>query len=335
MTVNFEASQCPLCCQSGDTLVLEGRDILHGLPGEFRVLKCQCCGLMRTDPRPTPEAIGFYYPADYGPYVDTQIQLAPADSSLVRRFKDALRPLTARLFDTKAHAVPKLPPGRMLEIGCASGAFLDHMAKRGWHVEGVEFSEAAASAARSLGYPVHTGPLEDAPAPSLPVDLVVGWMVLEHLHDPIGCLAKLNEWSSANAWLVLSVPNAKSAEFSVFRENWYALQLPTHLHHFTPKSLTHLLGAAGWKLEALHHQRSLGNLLFSLAYITERHGLQRTTSFLRRWAGGNGVRFYVLFPLAWLLSLFGQTGRMTVWARKHEQQAPIGTTAPSTRATTP
>jgi len=25
---------------------------------------------------------------------------------------------------------------------------------------------------------------------------------------------------------------------------------------------------------------------------------------------------YIFYPIAWLLSLFGQTGRMTVWARR-------------------
>ena len=80
------------------------------------------------------------------------------------------------------------------------------MAAQGWHVEGIEFSEKAAQAASRLGYKVHTGSLESAPAPAHPIDLIVGWMVLEHLHDPIGCLKKLNEWASQDAWLVLSVP---------------------------------------------------------------------------------------------------------------------------------
>ena len=75
-------------------------------------------------------------------------------------------------------------------------------------MEGIEFSPKAAAVARALGYPVHAGSLETAPAPVEPFDLIVGWMVLEHLHDPVLALKKLNAWMKPGGWLVLSIPNA-------------------------------------------------------------------------------------------------------------------------------
>lgn len=305
----LEDVDCPLGCPRQDTPVLTGRDLLHGVPGEFSVVRCASCGLMRTNPRPTPESIGLYYPDDYGPYLGSRVEATgPARRSLFARL---LGPLVR--FNTEE--LPALPPGRMLEVGCASGAFLHRMAQRGWQVQGIEYSDRAAQAARALGYPVHTGSLETAPAPDAPVDLLVGWMVLEHLHDPVAGLRKLRACARPGAWLVLSVPNAGSFEFRLFRRNWYALQLPTHLQHFTPRTLERMLRAGGWQMEKVFHQRILGNLVASLGYMMRERGFTRAGEGLIAFPDRPGLGQYLLYPLARLLSWFGQTGRMTVWAR--------------------
>lgn len=306
-------SCCPLGCNKNDEVVLTGRDLLHDLPGEFTVVKCRVCGLMRTTPRPTPETIGFYYPDDYGPYLSTQVNQAKS-----ARIKELLKPLVERIFNFNTQRLPPLAPGRMLEVGCASGAFLHRMANQGWQVQGIEFSEKAAQAAAQLGYRVHAGPLETAPPPAEPFDLIVGWMVLEHLHDPVGGLRKLREWAKPGAWLVLSVPNAASLEFRLFKEKWYALQVPTHLHHFTPKALGRALQASGWTLEKVHHQRVLSNLIASAGYVLRDNGYAKLGQKLIEFPERGGRWVYPLYPAGWLCSVFGQTGRMTVWARASE-----------------
>ncbi|MCG7928200.1 MAG: class I SAM-dependent methyltransferase, partial [Candidatus Thiodiazotropha taylori] len=66
-TVELESKPCPLGCSPADEKVLTGHDRINNLPGEFDVVRCGNCGLLRTDPRPTPTSIGFYYPDDYSP----------------------------------------------------------------------------------------------------------------------------------------------------------------------------------------------------------------------------------------------------------------------------
>jgi len=194
----LERTGCPLGCPSGDDLILCGRDRLHGLPGEFSVVRCRSCGLMRTDPRPTLEAMQQYYPEDYGPHAT----LPPATQATItyhpawKRF--ALRGyerVFSRVFRFNAEILPKIPPGRMLEVGCATGAFLWRMAHRGWEVEGLEASNRAAALARSRGFRVKIGTLESILGIGGPYELLVGWMVLEHLHDPLGGLRKLRRWA--------------------------------------------------------------------------------------------------------------------------------------------
>jgi len=311
--VVVEDVTCPLGCGESDEIVLTGCDLLHDLPGEFIVVKCRACGLMRTNPRPTSNTIGFYYPDNYGPYLGTQVP--QAKSKRTSGIKTLLKPLMNRVFSFNTQRLPSLAPGRLLELGCASGSYLHQMAGQGWQVRGIEFSEKAAQAAAQLGYHVHAGQLETAPNPDQLFDLIVGWMVLEHLHDPLGCLKKLRQWAKPGAWLVLSVPNAGSLEFRLFKEKWYALQLPTHLHHFTPATIEEILAVSGWKLEKIHHQRVLSNLVASTGYVLRDKGFARLGRTLIDFPERGGWMVYALYPLAWLLSVFGQTGRMTVWAR--------------------
>lgn len=315
--VRLEAVACPLGCPMNDEIILTGGDRLHNLPGEFAVVKCCTCGLMRTNPRPSSDTIGFYYPDDYGPYLGTRVRQTKSTSGI----KKLLKPLASWIFNSQTQELPTMAPARMLEIGCASGAFLHQMSGQGWQVEGIEFSEKAAQAASQLGYKVHAGSLESAPAPAQPFDLIVGWMVLEHLHDPIGCLKKLHGWANSDAWLVLSVPNANSKSFQFFKDKWYDLHLPNHLYHFTPQSLAKVLEAGGWTLEKVNHQRSVTNLIISTAYTVESKGCSKLAMWLRNFAGRGGKWFYLQFPIAWILSVFKQTGRMTVWARKNEESA--------------
>lgn len=264
---------------------------------------------MRTNPRPTPDAMPFYYPDTYGPH---QLDLLKRATHVPwwKRLIAALVPL-------QLECLPHQRPGRLLEIGCGTGAFMKHMAERGWEVEGLEASPRAAQLARSLGFQVTTSTVEKARDPLRPYDLVLGWMVLEHLHDPVGALRKLARWTVPGGWLVLSVPDAAAMEFTTFKHAWYALQLPTHLFHFTPSSLRNVLAVGGWRTERVIHQRVVGNLFASLGYELQDRG----------WGGGlarflvqfpdNGPMQYVLFPLGFLLGLVGQTGRMIVWAKLH------------------
>lgn len=306
--VVLEDRACPMGCACADQRLFSGTDRLTGRAGIFDVVQCTCCGLIRTNPRPAPESIGLFYPDDYGPYMGTLIT-APRQHSAIKR-------VLIRLLEHNGERVPDLPPGRMLEVGCASGRFLRKMADQGWSVQGIEFSTSAAAAARAGGFEVHAGSLENAPTPAERFDLIVAWMVIEHLHDPLGCLQKLREWAKPGAHLALSVPDSGALEFRVFKDRWYALQLPTHLYHFTPETMTALLEKAGWRVERILHQRLLTNLLLSLAYVAHDKGLGRTARLIETFCASR--LSLLLHPLACLLALFGQTGRMTVWARAAE-----------------
>jgi 2-polyprenyl-3-methyl-5-hydroxy-6-metoxy-1,4-benzoquinol methylase len=309
--VKMETRECPVCLETSEAVILTGTDRLHGLPGTFTVVRCQKCGLMRTNPRPTIETIGFYYPDNYRPYVDTQVQASTSRSSKYR-----LKTFLRQLIDPLSEVIPPISPGRMLEVGSASGKFLHKMAGQGWEVVGIEPNRSAAEAAAKLDFKVHVGTLESAPSPEYQFDLIVGWMVLEHLHEPVLSLQKLAQWTRTGGWIALSVPNAGSIEFSIFKGAWFALQVPTHLYHYTTITITDILDKGGWHQTKIMHQRSLSNMVASLGYLLQDHHILSGLGKLLVEISPAWYVHIVLYPLALFLSLVGQTGRMTIWAQK-------------------
>lgn len=311
--IAWEAPSCPVCGDAAADPVLEAPDRLNRRPGRFRVVRCSTCRLMRTSPRPTPASIGWFYPSTYRAY-QTVSEPPPDETRLGLK-----RRLARWAFDFKNQALPPQPPGRLFEVGTGNGRFLRLMEARGWTVSGLDPSEQAAENARQVGLTVEASPIAAARGPAAPADLVVGWMVLEHLHEPVEDLRRIRTWLRDDGWLVGSVPNAASLDFLVFRDAWYALQVPTHLFHFTPSTLSATLKRAGFRLERLWSHRVLANYFPSLAYRIEDlvgpERLRPVQDWLRGVPTASPRVAMGLYPLAWIAAGLGQTGRMTFWAR--------------------
>ena len=305
--VVLEDVKCPNGCGVGDQLVLLGRDRIHGALGEFQIVRCSSCGLERTNPRPTPETIGEYYPDDYAPYQSTS-----ALGSEKKQFR--LKSLLRGILGFEVRQLPPLTPGRMLEVGCASGFYMDQMRRIGWKVDGIEFSESAASVARAKGFKVQTSSLEEADSPSNPYDVITAWMVLEHLHEPVKCLRNMLSWVKPNGYLVAVVPDAESLAKTIFKERCYDLHLPNHLFHFTPKTLELTLNSAGWKLDRVVWQKNCNTLLWSAEYWAKEMQHPNILKLLQ-WVRASNRAGKIRLILGWLLGVTHQSGRIEVWAR--------------------
>lgn len=308
--VDLEHCACPMGCPPGEGHVLRGWDRLHDLPGVFDIVRCNTCGLMRTDPRPTSDTIGYYYPDSYGPhqYSATQDNSGQKGSFLHR--------VLSQLVEFNTERIPPVKPGRLFEVGCGGGGFLRKMAKAGWQVEGLDFATVPVQRLCEEGYAVHCSSLEDFERPDVMPDIVVGWMVLEHLYDPLDSLRKIHSWLDNNGWLVLSVPNENVRAAWWAGDAWFNRQLPTHLQHFDINSLQNMLERADFQVHKVLHQRFMGSILETVAYVLNDHRQCPRLAQACRKAARSPLASYALYPLGWLFAAFGQTGRITVWARK-------------------
>jgi 2-polyprenyl-3-methyl-5-hydroxy-6-metoxy-1,4-benzoquinol methylase len=100
-------------------------------------------------------------------------------------------------------------PGRLLDVGCGLGYFLERAQKRGWHVRGCDTSPAwvAATNARVGAGTAATGTLPEAIGPDERFDLITAWDVIEHVHDPIAFLVELTSRLAPGGRIFLRTPN--------------------------------------------------------------------------------------------------------------------------------
>jgi SAM-dependent methyltransferase len=341
-TLVLEHIACPLCGCAASVHVLTGRDNLCGVPGEFHVVRCTGCGHLYMNPRPVAASLAACYPAQYGPHqadpeTAASVQSAAAASLrpwylrwLPLRYIPGLKWIYTWLLDDRSQPVPGVAehrhvrgtapetPLRALELGCATGRYLQRLEQAGWRVRGVELSESASSRAMAVGLDVHCGVLETLPGEAAEFDLAAAWMVLEHIPDVRGTLRELHRRLRPGGRLLFSIPNAGCWEPLVFGTAWYVWELPRHLHHFTPKSIRKLLTECGYGNIEVLHQRTILNIVGSAGItILNRHGSSRLGSYLKRYPDQPTLAGQLLLaPFAHLLALLGQGGRLTISATR-------------------
>jgi SAM-dependent methyltransferase len=154
-------------------------------------------------------------------------------------------------------------PGRLLEVGCASGWLLKHARERGWEVRGVEIAPEAVAHARGLGLEVFHGDLPAAAFPAAAFDLVYMGDVLEHVPDCRAVLEETVRVLAPGGWLYLRGPTtthslARSLALAAFRRLGRTIVLeepPYHLWEFTPASLATLLRAVGLEVARVRQSK--------------------------------------------------------------------------------
>ena len=210
--------------------------------GRFTVVECRGCALVYVTPRLDERVlVERVYDADYW----------RSERPRERGYGDYLgdAALHRRTFERRLRVIARhLPgPGRLLEIGCAAGFFLELMLERGWAAEGVEPSEPMrAECARRLGGArVHAGWPQLAA-----LDAVFLWDSLEHLPDPVGVLRAGASALRPGGVLVVETQNVESAFARLLGPRWQHFKHPEHLVHFSPRTLERALRAAGLRVVA-------------------------------------------------------------------------------------
>jgi 2-polyprenyl-3-methyl-5-hydroxy-6-metoxy-1,4-benzoquinol methylase len=180
------------------------------------------------------------------------------------------------------------PGGRLLEVGCGSGAALKEMEARGWSVEGVDFDPQAVKAARARNLSVRLGTLEQQAYPDDSFDAIAMVHVIEHVPDPRGLLRECRRILRPGGDLVAITPNAGSLGHRLFGPDWRGLEPPRHLHIFTRRSLEHIAKDAGFiDARAATTVRDADNLLVAcraLRRARQTGGEYKRRESDRKWA---------------------------------------------------
>ncbi len=189
---------------------------------------------MITWPRPNPGELALQYASR--DYYDSRQMGEEASSAWHGRAAGIL----ARL--------PR-PIRSALDFGAGEGHLVRALSQLGLTVVGFEPSPAGRAAARSL-YGLDL--LDDLSAAAAQAyDLVTLVHALEHVPDPMACMARVFALLAPGGLAYIEVPHAGSIEMWLPRHRARILDLPVHLHHFVPATLVALVTRAGLTIQTV------------------------------------------------------------------------------------
>jgi SAM-dependent methyltransferase len=253
--IRWEDNPCSHCASTTATELFRSRDYRFATDiTEFRIVRCRRCRLVRMNPRPIEADIHRYYHDDFYRSDETP--------------QEALRNMDARLRAMARH-VTRYPRGRLLDVGCFRGEFMEHLrAEHGWDVAGVEFSQRPPN---SYGLDIFYGDIADAPFADASFDVVTVWAVMEHVYHPAHTLRHVQRLLKPGGTAIILVPNFHSlpARFMIHDD------IPRHITMFTRRTLGRMLRAAGLRPAdwACHQEIYGGSVRGWLNFLVKRlHG---------------------------------------------------------------
>ena len=228
--------ECVFCGQKTTVSILEN---IPKNGKSYNVSECVECEIAMTHPLPSDEELARLYSCGnyrtdegkrFGFFIESLIYLGRIRKRIrINRF---------------------IKPGKILDIGCGRGLFLKVMRSGGWETIGTEFNEQTASyAIKTYGLKISPGEITQYKLPSESLDVININQVLEHLKSPYEIIEESHRLLKKNGVLIISVPDLRSPQFAIGKENWFLLELPLHLFHFTEEGLISLLKKKRFKIK--------------------------------------------------------------------------------------
>ena len=241
---------CAICGSTSSNTFLTSYDkYLRVDKTKFTLVRCADCGLVYLNPQPTMEELAKYYPPHYPSYLTSYDVL---ERNRLLEFLKGIK----RLFSPN-HPAPfrqgevssDTSRLRILDFGCGSGRFLLSMrlAHPLWELHGFDISTK--QDIKFIGHGISI--ILDAPDAigshfeKESFDRIYLNNVLEHVNDPVATLRMLAALLKPEGEMIIEVPNIDSIKFKMFRSNFFPLEIPRHLYHFSPSTLSMLCAKCG------------------------------------------------------------------------------------------
>ena len=207
--------------------------------GDYRVVRCDDCGLIFLNPQPSNEELTRIYGANY---------FLGSESEEGRRAAGEVKQATAEAYLAEIARYRGGAPGRLLEVGCGEGDFLAVAERAGWDVTGIEYSVSATDRARERIKKgrVLSGELREAALPPDQFDLCVLSDVLEHVRSPLQFLREVHRVLKPGGALFIATPSLDSWSARLLRQRWMEFK-PEHLVYFDQQTLQTALFKSGFR----------------------------------------------------------------------------------------
>lgn len=222
----------------------------HTVAADVCIVTCRRCNLSYLNPQPKPEIILENYISMIDEKYIVEEQGRRASARYILKYLNKVKP----------------DKGRLLDIGCAAGFFLDEAKKDGWDVYGVEASQWAVNYAQQhLGLSnVSQGTPDALKLKINSFDAVVMTDVIEHLIEPKKNLEDIRLLLKSNGIICCNTPDAGSLASRILGARWWGIK-QSHLFYFNKNTLERIFNSAGFSvIKVRFHTRT-----FSLGYWLE------------------------------------------------------------------
>jgi len=247
---------CPICDSRELSIAFSVRSVNCREIQAF-VVRCGCCGVGQSIYESPELAQAFAYPSDYYSYSSVRY------SSLKQKLKRTLFTVVPQvLLQSVAHRwlsiIPASNPGKVLDVGCGCGVFLDLLKKLGWKTCGTDISAKALAICESNGHQVC------APGEMLQrfgqesFDWITLDNVLEHIAEPYAVLIQLHQLLRTDGRLTICVPNFGGRDAALFDGFWEMLDPPHHYFHYTASGISMVLRRCGFVVKQITFQARFG-----------------------------------------------------------------------------
>lgn len=213
----------------------------------FSFVRCQNCGLIQANPQAAPDDVARRYRDKHGEdYLEYELSNEEAFLKLqLLGLQDAgFDALEKEIFGRNVNST-----GEILDIGCATGALLEQLRKKGWNCSGVELcTESAVYAREKRGLNVIDKTLEEAAFPDNHFDVILASHLIEHLNDPASFIRETYRILKDDGRIIITTPNADGLQAKIFGSRWRSA-IFDHLYLFSVKTLSKLLIRHGYIIE--------------------------------------------------------------------------------------
>jgi SAM-dependent methyltransferase len=204
----------------------------------FFYVRCDRCGLVQINPQPERAEVTRRYREGSGA------------EYLAYELKNEAAFLRLQEMALEDAGFEELETGRVLDIGCATGALLEKLRNRGWACTGVEISPSNEYARKERGLDVRNLPLEENRFPAASFDAVLASHLIEHLNDPAGFVAEVHRILAPGGCFIVTTPNIAGFQARLFRNHWRSA-IFDHLYLFSIKTLSLLLTHRGFTVDRI------------------------------------------------------------------------------------
>lgn len=231
----------------------ESKCMLCAAPGPFRrrfmkdgyaIAECPTCGLVQLEPTPAPETLRALYETDS--YFD-------GDGSGYSEYESQEQEYLATFREDVRRIGQFVPSGKVLEVGCGYGYFLQCALAAGDDAYGIDVSPTAVKwASVRLPDRVFCGLLEEVPQiQEQQYDVIFGSHLIEHITAPGEFLAQAGRLLRPGGLLVLVTPNIRSLLSRASGRRWVSYKIPEHVSYYDPQTITDLLSRSGFSVRTV------------------------------------------------------------------------------------